>query len=215
MSFLGLRTTKEHSAYWRNRKIDWNKDYLQTWNHPHRFLISGILRTIPWISLFEIGCGAGANLVNIIKCFQGKTIQLGGSDINADAIEVAQQVLKGAVLKVGSGDDVIMSDDSTDIVLTDRMLIYVGPRKIDVYIREIKRIAREYAVLCEFHEKNLWKRLKLRFNTGYYSYDYIKLLRKHGFYDMITYRLPPEAWPGDTYPSYIIVAKVEPRKSWK
>jgi len=214
MSFFGLKSTREWSNYWVNRQIDWNKSYLQTWNHPHRFLLSSILRTIPWMSLFEIGCGAGANLVNIIKSFPGKTIQLGGSDISPEAIKTAQNVLKGAILKVGSGDDVLMSDDSTDVVLTDRLLIYVGPRKINDYLKEIKRIARGYIVLCEFHSTSFYDRIKLRFSSGYYAYDYLKLLRKHGFYGIITYKIPPEAWPGDTYPSYVIVAKAPPRKSW-
>jgi len=209
-----IRTTENHKKYWQERKIDWNQSYLQTWNHPHRFLISAVLKEIGWMSLFEIGCGAGANLVNIIKSFPGKKIQLGGSDINPDAIKTAQEALKGAILKVGSGDDVIMSDDSTDIVLTDRMLIYVGPRQIDKYIKEIKRIARSYVVLCEFHSPSLYDRIKLRWTSGYNAYDYRKLLEKHGFYDIQLVKIPSEVWPGDTYPSFIIKAKVPVRKLW-
>jgi len=209
-----IRTTENHKKYWQERKIDWNQSYLQTWSHPHRFLISAVLKEIGWMSLFEIGCGAGANLVNIIKSFPGKKIQLGGSDINLDAIKTAQEALKGAILKVGSGDDVIMSDDSTDIVLTDRMLIYVGPRQINKYIKEIKRIARSYVILCEFHSPSLYDRIKLRWTSGYNAYDYRKLLEKHGFYDIQLVKIPPEVWLGDTYPSFIIKAKVQPRKLW-
>ena len=164
------------------------------------------------MSLFEIGCGAGANLVNIVKSFPDRKIQLGGSDINPDAIKVATEMLKGAVLKVGSGDDIIMSDDSSDIILTDRMLIYVGPREINNYIREIRRIARRYIILCEFHSDSLFERLKLKLTAGYNVYNYVKLLEKHGFYGIIRYRIPQELWPGDMYPSYIIVANVPPRK---
>ena len=210
-----FNSTKKWKSFWEERKIDWNKDYLQTWNHPHRHLISAILKRLSWMSLFEIGCGAGANLVNIVKSFPGKTLQLGGSDINEDAIKVAQEVLKGAVLKVGSGDDVIMSDDSVDIVLTDRMLIYVGPTKIKSYIREIRRLARNHVILCEFHSESFYDRIKLKLTSGYNAYNYKRLLEKFGFYNIMAYRLPKEAWPGDTYPSYIIVAKVPKRKLWK
>ena len=209
-----FQTTNKWKRYWQERKIDWNEAYVKTWSHPHRFLISAILKGLLWMSLFEIGCGAGANLINIVKSFPGKTLQLGGSDISPDAIKTAQDILKGAILKVGSGDDVIMSDDSTDVVLTDRMLIYIGPWDIHRYIREIKRIARTYVVFCEFHSESLYERIKLKMTSGYNTYNYRKLLEKHGFYDIRLFKLPPEAWPGDTYPSYIIVAKVPPRKLW-
>jgi len=207
-----FNTTDKWKNWWIKREIDWGKDYLQTWNHPHRYLISAILKELGWMSLFEIGCGAGANLVNIVKSFPEKTLQLGGSDINQDAIKVASEVLKGAVFKVGSGDDVFMSDDSVDVVLTDRMLIYVGPGKINAYLKEIRRLARNYIILCEFHSTSLYARMKLKMSSGYNAYNYKKLLDKHGFYDIMTYKVPLEAWPGDTYPSYIIVAKVPPRK---
>lgn len=208
-----LRNTKEHSRYWRDRKIDWKTAYLDTWQHPHRNMISAVLTTFPWMSLFEIGCGAGANLVNIVMSFKGKTIQLGGSDINEDAIELAKKTLKGAILKVGSGDDVIMSDDSADVVLTDRMLIYVSPKDIDRYMGEIKRIARKRVVLCEFHEPRWWNRKKIRWESGYHAHDFRKLLEKHGFYDTLFYKITEEMWPGDRYPSYIISAKV-PQRKW-
>lgn len=208
-----FNSTKKWKQWWETRKINWQESYLSTWNHPHRYLISGILKELGWMSLFEIGCGAGANLVNIVKSFPGKTLQLGGSDINPDAIQVATGILKGAVLKVGSGDDVILSDDSVDIVLTDRMLIYVGPGKIDSYIKEIRRIARNYIILCEFHSPSLYDRIKIKISSGYNAYNYKTLLDKYGFYDIMAYKIPPEAWPGDTYPSYLIVAKV-PKRKW-
>ena len=183
-----FNSTKKWKQWWETRKINWQESYLSTWNHPHRYLISGILKELGWMSLFEIGCGAGANLVNIVKSFPGKTLQLGGSDINPDAIQVATGILKGAVLKVGSGDDVILSDDSVDIVLTD-------------------------IILCEFHSPSLYDRIKIKISSGYNAYNYKTLLDKYGFYDIMAYKIPPEAWPGDTYPSYLIVAKV-PKRKW-
>lgn len=201
-----LKSTKKWSEYWKVRKIDWNQAYLQTWNHPHRFLISSLLKTFGWMSLFEIGCGAGANLVNIVKSFPGKTIQLGGCDINPDAIELARKTLQGAILRAGAGNDILLSDKSSDVVLTDRLLIYVSPRQIDDYIAEIKRIARKRVVLCEFYCPRWHGRIKLRLTSGYFAYDYRALLDRHGFNDIIIYEIPEAAWPGDTYPSFIIIA---------
>lgn len=189
-----FRTTKEHSRYWANRKIDWKQSYTSTWNHPHRFLISKVLGTFNWLSLIEVGCGSGANLINIVKSFPGR--QVGGVDINPDAIEEALKNFNGGFFKVCSGDDVMMSDDSTDVVLSDMALIYVGPWKIKKYLEEMKRIGRHHIVLCEFHSDSWWRRMKLRFSSGYYAYDYIKLLRKLDFYDIIKIKLTEEDWPG-------------------
>lgn len=159
----------------------------------------------------EIGCGAGANLVNIIKGIGDR--QLGGVDINPEAIEVASKALTGGMFKVSSGDDVMMSDKSTDVVLTDMYLIYVGARKIDKHIREIKRLARNYVLLCEFHSESWADRLKLLLGSGYHAYNYKKLLKKHGFYDIMTMKIPPELWPGANIKDhrYLILAKVSKR----
>ena len=201
---------RDWGKYWAERKINWEKDYTSTWTHPHRQLICAVLKGITWKSLIEIGCGSGANLVKIVNTFKG--IQVGGIDINPDAIAAAQKIFSNAILKVGSGEDIFLSDDASDILLTDRTLIYVPPRKIHTYIKELKRVGRDWIILCEFHERNWYKRLKLRLNTGYYAYDYPKLLQKHGFYDIVLYPIPEKLWPGDTYPSFIVKARIPRRK---
>lgn len=204
-----FRSTNYHRNYWKNRQIDWKQAYTSTWNHPHRYLISKVLTTFQWLSLIEIGCGSGANLINIVRAFPGR--QVGGVDINPDAIEEAGKSFGGGFFKVCSGDDVMMSDDSTDVVLSDMALIYVGPRKIKDYLKEMKRIGRHHIVLCEFHSSSWWQRMKLRFSSGYYAYDYNKLLRKLGFYDIIIYKLTEEDWPGGNPQKdygYIIKARI-------
>lgn len=189
-----LSTTKTWSSWWRDRKIDWDKDYLQTWNHPHRNLIVRVLKTFNWGSLLEIGCGPGANLVNIVKNIPGR--QVGGVDVNPEAIALAEKTFKGGLFKVSTGNDIMISDKATDVILSDMALIYVGPTKINSYIKEIKRVARTAVVLCEFHSTNWLKRMMIRFRDGYNCYDYVKLLENHGFYDIETYQLRPEDWPG-------------------
>ena len=204
-----IKTTEGHKRYWQNRQIDWTKDYTSTWSHPHRYMISAVLKTFSWFSLFEVGCGAGANLINIVKNFPN--CQLGGVDISSEAIATGEKTLKGAVFKVGSGDDIMMSDDSADVILSDMCLIYVSPWDINRYLKEIKRVTRQHVILCEFHSESFWSRMKLRITSGYNAYNYRKLLQKHDFYDIMTYKIPLEAWPGGepqkTF-GYIIHAKV-------
>jgi ubiquinone/menaquinone biosynthesis C-methylase UbiE len=211
MAMKIFRSTKNNQAYWKNRKIDWKAHY-GNWNHPHRFVITQILKQLNWLSLIEIGCGAGANLLNILKAIPGR--QLGGIDINQDAIDYCNKVFQGALFKAGSMDDVMMSDKSTDVVLSDMSLIYVDPSKIEKYLGEVKRITRNYVVLCELHSTSWWNRLAVRWNEGYQMYDYEKLLTKMGFYDMLYYKLKKEDWPESSLQQkfgYIIVAKV-PRR---
>jgi len=203
-----VKTTNKHKKYWQHRKIDWKTSYSDTYDHPHRYFLASILNNLKWISLFEIGCGSGANLIHFIKTWKGR--QYGGVDINKDAIETAEKLMRGAILKVGSGDDVPLSDDMADIILTDMMLIYVGSFKIKAYLDEIKRLGRNYAVMCEFHSESWWERRKIKWKTGYNVYNYKKLLKKNGFYDIITIKLPKEAWPGGVQEKngYIIISKI-------
>lgn len=205
-------TTKQHKSWWENRRIDWKTSYLDTWNHPHRSRITEALASFSWLSLIEIGCGPGPNLINILNKFKNK--QLGGVDVNKDAIELAKKAFTDGLFKVCAGNDVMLSDKSTDVSLTDMMLIYVGRTKIDSYIEELKRITRNHVVLCEFHSTSPLKRLWLKILSGYNAYDYKKLLAKHGFFDIMSYKLTPEDWPEGTHQGefgYIFVARVPKR----
>lgn len=204
-----FKTTEKHKKYWIERKIDWKKEYQTTVDHPHRELLMRVLGSFSWVSLLEIGCGGGANIIKILKTFKGR--QVGGVDISPDAIDLCTKTFGGGIFKVNSADDIFMSDKSTDVVLSDMTLIYAGRFKINKYIKEIKRIARERIVFCEFHSDSLWNRLALKINTGYNAYNYRKLLQKHGFHDIIIYKLREEDWPGGNPQKtfgYIITAKL-------
>jgi ubiquinone/menaquinone biosynthesis C-methylase UbiE len=206
-------TTKQWTNWWNERQIDWKTAYLDTWNHPHRNMIVEALASFRWFSLLEIGCGPGANLVNIVKHF--KDVQLGGIDINKDAIDLARQYLNGALLKVGSSEDIMMSDNSVDVVLTDMSLIYVDPFKIKKVLKEIKRVGRGYVVFSELASDNYWEQGKLFFESGLHAHNYKKLLEENGFYDILKIKIMPEDWPNSVKQQkygYIILAKIPKRK---
>lgn len=210
---LRLRTTNKHAAYWKNRKIDWKQAYLSTWNHPHRDLIVRALSTFSWYSLWEVGCGAGANLVAILKTFPNR--QLGGSDISADAIAVCEETFKGGKFHVEDARDILLSTKSTDVVLADAVLIYIGPKYIKQAINEMVRVARNHVVLCEYHSTSFWKRIWLRLRDGYYAYDYQKLLEQAGCWDIQKIKIPKGYW-GETGNwvefGYIIIARTNKKK---
>lgn len=158
------------------------------------------------MSLMEIGCGSGPNLINIAKALPGR--QLGGVDINPEAITLCNQTFKGGHFRVGSAEDMMMTDKSTDIILSDAFLIYVGPLKINKYLQEMKRVARNNVVLVEYHHKSWWKRQWLRLFSGRHAYDYKKRLGKLGFYDISVINMPK--FEEDNEQSYrqMVIARV-------
>jgi len=208
-----MKTTKQHSNYWINRKIDWEKDYFDTWTHPHRGLIVHMLKGMPGGNVWEVGVGGGANIyriINDIPTFKSE-FRVGGSDINPEAIEFCRKKFGGGQWHCESGDNMMMSDHSVDILLTDMTLIYVDPLKIDSYLREFKRILRPngYVLLVEFDSKSWWKRQVARWG-GYHVYNYQKRLEKLGFYSIMVQKIPPQYWEADNNTEFrsIITAKV-------
>lgn len=210
---MRLKSTSAHKRYWTTRTIDWKTQYLDTWNHPHRGMLAQVLAQFHWYSLWEVGCGPGPNLMRLFK--EGfKDRQLGGSDISPEAIELARSTFIGGKFRVESVEDILLSDNATDVTLSDATLIYIDPTKIKGVLKELVRITRNRIVLCEFHSHSFWKRWLLRLKTGYNAYNYQQLLEEAGCYDIQFYKLPPEAWPGckpgDGWHDfgYIITAKV-------
>ena len=210
LSMGHLRTTKQHMRWWARRQINWKTDYLDTWKHPHRELTLEILRKMKFGSLLEIGCASGPNLARIKNEFP--KVELGGVDVSADAIEVAKKHIPNTILDVTPAHDVFMSDKSCDVVLSDMTCIYLGPRMIKKTLKEIERICRKHIILVEFHSDNWFKRMGLRLTTGYYAYNYDKLLDKMGWYDIRKFKIPEAAWPGGepqkTF-GYIIIANTD------
>lgn len=189
-------STKRNEKYWANRKIDWKKEYLDTANHPHRDLIIHALRAFQWKSLWEVGCASGPNLLKIMANFPNA--QLGGTDINPDAIALAEKTFRGGIFDLGNIEDIMLSDKATDVILSDMTLIYIGPFKIRKVIKEMMRVCRGRIIMVEFDSPKFWKRLKLRLD-GYNSYDYKKLLESCGCYDIQKFKIPPEFYPDLDY----------------
>jgi ubiquinone/menaquinone biosynthesis C-methylase UbiE len=129
------------------------------------------------------------------------------------AFKLGQETFKGGIFKVGTADDLMMSDKSLDVLLTDMTMIYVGPRQIGKHLKEYRRVARKEVVFCEFHERSWWKRIWLHYKTGYFFYNWADQLKKYGFYDITIMKLPGNAWPGGLQEKhcYLIKAKTPKR----
>ncbi len=204
---MRAKSTKTHSEYWKNRKIDWAEHYLSTWDHPHRRLIIYALSSFSWFSLWEVGMGPGPNLVKITKDLPGH--QLGGSDINSDAVDLARKTFTGGRFHCEASDNILLSDDSVDVILSDAHLIYYGPFRIKKVLKEMIRASRGRLVLCEYNEKSFWKRLRIWWQTGYYAHDYRRLLEQLGCHAIQMYKIRKEDWPDTMWGKYgyVIIAK--------
>lgn len=202
-----FNSTNRWVNWWTNRKIDWKEHYMNP-EHPHRMLIVEVLKRLNWFSLIEVGCAAGANLVAIVKNIPNR--QIGGVDVNPDAIEYAKKVLTNALLKVNPADDIVLSDQALDVILSDMTMIYITPNKIGKHLKEFKRLSRRYLVLCELNSTNWWTRFAIKWKEGYNAYDWKKLLEKHDYFDIQLYKIQPEFWPESDLQQkhgYIIVAR--------
>lgn len=195
-----MKTTKQHTKYWSERQLDWTKEYFDTHGHPHREILMRAMARFRFGSVFEVGCASGPNLLRIHYAFPG--VQLGGCDVSADAIKSAKEHIPNSHLDVSPAHDIFMSDKSVDMTISDACLIYVGRGMINKTLQEIKRITRKNVVFCEFHSESLYQRTRLQYQSGYYAYNWKKLLEKNGFYDVEVYKLPAKVWPGTPWQEF-------------
>lgn len=196
---MSYKTTNRWRKFWKNRKINWAESYgtgTEAIEHPHRKIIVDVIRSLNVGSVMEIGMGGGVNLIRLKRDIPH--LQVGGCDINPEAVEEAIKALPQSknILDVRDATDLFFSDKSVDCALTDMALIYLNRREVRKTLREIRRTTRRYALFIEFHHKSWWKRLALKLGVGYNSYDYGKLLEEMDFHDIVITKLPEDSWPG-------------------
>lgn len=146
------------NLYWRFRHIfdkSWAKSYIseQSINHAHRrFLIDKISNHTPFESVLEIGCASGPNLSLLANRFP--SAKLYGIDISNKAIKEGRRYFENnnnIYLNQEKAESLDFQDKSVDIVFTDAVLIYSGPDKISLVIKEMRRVAKKAIVLFELH----------------------------------------------------------------
>ncbi len=188
----------------RGESDEWVLGYWDSKNHSHRpFLLERIAAFYPFTSLLEIGCNCGPNLYLLARKFPN--VEIAGIDINPEAIEKGRQLfasegISNVRLSVGKADRLEQfPDKSFDIVLTDAVLIYVGPDKIKKVIQEMLRVARRALILLERHrfEVNGKDPQGLGvYSRGLWIRDYAALLKQlvPGERVKVT-AIPQELWP--------------------
>jgi ubiquinone/menaquinone biosynthesis C-methylase UbiE len=196
--------TKIDELFWEFRHIfdkKWAESYIskEAINHPHRkILIEMISKHYPFETVLEIGCASGPNLLLLAKKFP-KT-KFYGIDISKKAIETGRNYflkenIKNVFLDSGKAENLKnFKDKSIDIIFTDATLIYEGPDKIDLIIKEMLRIVKKSIVLCEQHINSSGG----SYYKDHWVYNYNLLFGKFLPKEKIKFtKIPKEVWSGD------------------
>jgi ubiquinone/menaquinone biosynthesis C-methylase UbiE len=115
----------------------------------HRKLFLKELKKLEFNSVLEVGCGSGVNLELINKKFP--KVSLAGIDINEEAVDNAKELLPEALMSIGDILTLPYEDKTFDVVLADAVLMYILPEEIEQVASEMKRIARKYIIVCDWH----------------------------------------------------------------
>ena len=189
----------------RGENDEWVLGYWDSRNHSHRpFLLEKIAAFYPFNSILEIGCNCGPNLHLLAGKFPD--VEIAGIDINPEAIEKGKQLftsegISNVSLSVGKADLLEQfPDKSFDIVLTDAVLIYIGPDKIKKVLREMLRVTRRALILLERHRFEADGKdpqgLGI-YSQGLWIRDYVALLKQLVVAERIRVtKLPENVWPG-------------------
>jgi len=206
ISYWIYRDKNDKHLDWRMGEKNWIEGYWKSIKHPHRQVVLQVLRELlPWRSLIEVGCNCGPNLYLIQKEFPGA--KLAGVDVNIPALEFAIKKLKKVKFYINKADNLLLPDDSFDILLTDAVLIYVEPEKIRKTILEFRRITKKAMVLVEWYDKDVWGKVRYR----HWARNYPKLLRRFGIKKVDSIKITKDIWPSENWANlgYIFIARLQ------
>ncbi len=191
------------ALFWRFRHVfdrRWGESYISgdSLGHPHRtLLIDRISAYAPFRSLLEVGCASGPNLYLLAKRFPAARFY--GTDISAYAIRRGEEWLKEqgvpqiTLSQADIGDLARFPEKSIDIVISDAVLIYAGPGRIEAVVKEFVRVARKAIVLVEWHTPGPQSEYR-----DHWVHNYRLLFEKFAPPASISVtKIPPEIWAGN------------------
>jgi len=178
--------------FWKYRHLfnrEWCSGYLsdEALSHPHRkMLLETMEKYYPFETLLEIGCGPGANLINVHR--KWPDVELIGQDISKMALENIRKNLPGRYFEI------LPLHLISDIVLTDAFLIYLKPKRvIDFSWRAVKAL-----IMCEWHSEN-----GPFVDYGHWVHNY-----RHLFPGCKITKIPESVWPGGGWGEYGSIIEV-------
>ena len=106
-------------------------------------------------SVFELGCGVGADLKRIRDVY-GKTISIGGSDISHQAIEKIRKFFRNEadqfrVLSMTEKNDKVMDDSIDHVISIGAFAMYLYIEEMELALKEAIRITKPRGKMCFTH----------------------------------------------------------------
>lgn len=188
--YKGLGVTlpklKDQRNYWRDRgQVYMHEMFAMGYLEREVFfqdLLIDFLRTVPFGSFFEAGCGFGWNIRRVKEEFPG--VRVGGIDFSATQLENGREYLKGLDIQTVEGDVCRMpfADGQFDIGFSLGVFMNLHPDKIEAAAREMTRVCRKYIVHIEYDQNQTTPELreKRAFKTNIVSHDYRRIYESLG-----------------------------------
>lgn len=98
------------------------------------------LTIVPGTKVLELGCGTGSNLFNLRAIY--KAFEFTGVDINAEEINLAKNIFPNDNFMVGDATNVMLSDESFDLVFCRDVIHHIEPSQQLKFIQEMARLTR-------------------------------------------------------------------------
>ena len=113
--------------------------------------------------ILDVGCGTGADVVDLKKMF-GRKVEVVGVDVVALEIDVAKEKIKQhgvwAEVMVYDGENLPFPDHSFDAIYTSDVLGHV--KNVDAWLTELSRVLKTGGALAMFAESKLGKHAYIR-----------------------------------------------------
>ncbi len=125
--------------------------------------------------ILEVGCNIGMQLNALQK--MGFT-NLHGIELQAYAVEKANQMTKGINIIQGSGFDIPYEDGSFELVYTHGVLIHINPNDLPKIMGEMNRVSSKYIWGFEYFNEET-KQIPYRGHDGFmWKADYCDMFQK-------------------------------------
>ena len=203
--------TKFDTLKWQNEVS--GDDYLRfspSQNHPHRqWLVKQILADdSKFASILDFGCGPADNLEILrLNNFQGN---YHGIDVNQGIINNAKERFKTDPKSDFAVGNIEMLNsfepNSFDIVITDAVLLYIGPDQIEEFIKAALRVSIHGLFLIEMHDDSM------SFSGTYTKDGYVRNYRnipKNLSSNVNVQKIPVDVWSTGRWPKFGHLIRVQ------
>lgn len=120
--------------------------------------IGGLLSSISFESLLDVGCGDGVLMFKLRNYIEGGENY--GIDIDPTGIEMAKHNNSFAQFAIARAHDLPFSDNEFDVVLCCEVLEHLDPSILHATLAEIRRVAAKYCIFSVPREP-IWHFLNL------------------------------------------------------